>query len=45
MLLWAGLIVLIVGAGLVTFYLGLFIAIPLVGHASWHAYRDLVPSP
>jgi uncharacterized membrane protein len=45
MLLWAGLIVLIVGAGLVTFYLGLFIAIPLIGHASWHAYRDLVPNP
>ena len=43
MLLWAMLIVLIVGAGLMTFYLGLFIAVPLVGHASWHAYRDLVP--
>ncbi|MBK1720237.1 DUF2189 domain-containing protein [Thiocystis violacea] len=43
MLLWAGLIVLIVGVGLVTFYLGLFLAIPLVGHATWHAYRDLVP--
>ncbi|NEX19446.1 DUF2189 domain-containing protein [Thiorhodococcus mannitoliphagus] len=45
MALWAGLIVLIVGAGMVTFYLGLFLAIPLVGHASWHAYRDLVPRP
>ncbi|EXJ13459.1 DUF2189 domain-containing protein [Imhoffiella purpurea] len=44
MLLWASLIVLIVGAGLVTFYLGLFLAVPLVGHATWHAYRDLVPS-
>ncbi len=43
MLLWACLIVLIGGAGLVTLYLGLFIAIPLVGHATWHAYRDLVP--
>ncbi|MBK1724286.1 DUF2189 domain-containing protein [Thiocystis violacea] len=43
MLLWAGLIVLVVGVGLVTFYIGLFLAIPLVGHASWHAYRDLVP--
>lgn len=43
MLLWATLIVLIVGAGLVTFYIGLFIAVPLVGHATWHAYRDLVP--
>ncbi len=43
MALWACLIVLIGGIGLVTFYLGLFIAIPLVGHATWHAYRDLVP--
>ncbi len=43
MLLWATLIVLIVGAGLVTFYVGLFVAVPLVGHATWHAYRDLVP--
>lgn len=42
MLLWAVLIVLFVGAGLATFYLGLLVAMPLVGHASWHAYRDLV---
>lgn len=44
MLLWAALIVCIVGAGFLTFYVGLFIAVPLVGHATWHAYRDLVPS-
>lgn len=43
MLLWAALIVCIVGVGLLTFYVGLFIAVPLVGHATWHAYRDLVP--
>ncbi|EXJ13194.1 conserved hypothetical membrane protein [Imhoffiella purpurea] len=43
MLLWAILLVVIVGAGLLTFYLGLFLAVPLVGHATWHAYRDLVP--
>ncbi len=43
MLLWAGLIVIIVGLGMATFYLGLVIALPLIGHASWHAYRDLVP--
>ncbi len=43
MLLWASLIVFIVGAGLITFYIGLFVAVPLVGHATWHAYRDLVP--
>lgn len=44
MMLWAGLIVLIVGLGMATFYLGLIIALPLIGHASWHAYRDLVPA-
>jgi uncharacterized membrane protein len=43
MTLWASLIVMFVGVGLVTFYLGLLIAMPLVGHATWHAYRDLVP--
>ncbi len=42
MLLWAALLVLIGGAGLLTFYLGLFVAVPLVGHGTWHAYRDLV---
>jgi uncharacterized membrane protein len=45
MLLWAGLLVLIVGAGLSTFYVGLLLAVPWVGHATWHAYRDLVPRP
>ena len=44
MMLWAFLIVLIVGLGLITFYIGLLIALPLVGHGSWHAYRALVPS-
>jgi uncharacterized membrane protein len=33
--------VLFVGAGLVTLLLGLIITLPLIGHASWHAYRDL----
>lgn len=42
MVLWAALIVIFTGIGLVTFYLGLAIALPLIGHASWHAYRDLV---
>lgn len=40
--LWAGLIVLVTGAGLLTGFLGLIVALPLVGHASWHAYRDLI---
>jgi uncharacterized membrane protein len=44
MTLWAVLIVMLIGVGLLTFYVGLFIAMPLVGHATWHAYRDIVPS-
>ena len=42
MLLWAALIAMFVGIGIVTFYAGLLVAMPLVGHATWHAYRDLV---
>ena len=41
MLFWAALIVLFVGAGLATLLLGLIVTLPLIGHASWHAYRDL----
>jgi uncharacterized membrane protein len=43
MALWASLIVMFVGIGIVTFYIGLVATMPLVGHATWHAYRDLVP--
>jgi uncharacterized membrane protein len=39
---WAALIVLFTVAGLVTGCIGLAITMPLIGHASWHAYRDLV---
>ena len=42
MLLWACLIALFTAAGLVTFYLGLIVTMPLIGHATWHAYKDLV---
>jgi uncharacterized membrane protein len=39
---WAALIVLFTAAGLVTGCIGLAVTMPLIGHASWHAYRDLV---
>jgi uncharacterized membrane protein len=42
MFFWAVLIVLFVGAGLITIYVGLIVTLPLIGHASWHAYRDLI---
>ena len=42
MALWAALIVLFTALGLATLFLGLAVALPLIGLASWHAYRDLV---
>jgi uncharacterized membrane protein len=42
LLLWALLIVLVVGLGFATLFVGLVVAVPVVGHATWHAYRELV---
>jgi uncharacterized membrane protein len=42
MIVWGLLIVLLTAAGLATWFVGLAIAIPVIGHATWHAYRDLV---
>jgi len=42
MLLWAWLIALIIVSGMVPLFFGLIVAFPLIGHATWHAYRDLV---
>lgn len=42
LLIWAGLIVLLTGMGFATLLLGMIVIYPLLGHASWHAYRDLV---
>ena len=39
---WAALIVLFTAAGLALFFVGLAVTLPLIGYASWHAYRDLV---
>lgn len=43
MLIWAGLIVsLILIVGVATLSVGLVVILPVIGHASWHAYRDMV---
>ena len=42
LILWAWLIAILTGIGLLTFFVGLTLTFPLVGHASWHAYRDLI---
>lgn len=41
MVLWAVVIALLVGLGMATALLGLIPIIPLLAHASWHAYCDL----
>lgn len=45
MALWAALIVVFTAAGLLTAYVGLAVTLPLIGHASWHAYRAVVRPP
>jgi uncharacterized membrane protein len=42
MLMWACCIVVLVGVGFATSFLGLIITMPVAGHASWHVYRDLI---
>ncbi|MDO5632832.1 MAG: DUF2189 domain-containing protein [Paracoccus sp. (in: a-proteobacteria)] len=43
MLAWAMTIATILFAGFIPFFLGLFVALPVLGHASWHMYRRLMP--
>lgn len=42
MALWAAIIMLATALSVATAMLGFIIAIPVIGHATWHAYRDLV---
>jgi uncharacterized membrane protein len=42
MALWAVLIVALMACGIATLFVGLVVAFPLIGHASWHAFRSLV---
>jgi uncharacterized membrane protein len=42
MLCWGALITLLTAAGFACFHLGLVIVVPIIGHATWHAYREIV---
>lgn len=42
MMLWAGLIAVLGMFGLLTLLLGILFIGPLLGHATWHAYRELI---
>jgi uncharacterized membrane protein len=42
MALWGAIIMVLTLLGFATALVGLVLVVPLLGHASWHAYRDLV---
>jgi len=42
MLLWAALILAGILLSVVTGLLGLLVVFPVLGHATWHAYRDTI---
>lgn len=42
LLLWAVIVVLLVAIGIATMMVAMVFVLPWLGHASWHAYRDLV---
>jgi uncharacterized membrane protein len=45
MLLWGALITLLIVLAMLPAFLGLFVIGPVIGHATWHAYRHIVPPP
>ena len=42
MLVWGLLIVVLIVLGILTFYIGFVFLLPIVGHATWHAYKDTI---
>lgn len=44
-ILWGVIVGIVTLIGLAPAFLGLFIALPVIGHASWHLYRKLYPRP
>mgnify|MGYP001826546720 CR=1 FL=1 len=42
MLVWAIIIVSFVIIGFATLFIGFIVFLPLIGHATWHAYRDTI---
>ncbi|MEW6119061.1 MAG: DUF2189 domain-containing protein [Pseudomonadota bacterium] len=42
MLLWAAMIAVLIAVGFATDFIAMAVIFPLLGHASWHAYRELI---
>jgi len=45
MLVWAAIVVVTLLIAMVPFLLGLFVALPVLGHATWHLYRRAITVP
>jgi uncharacterized membrane protein len=44
MFIWGATITLLIGLAMLPYFLGLLIIGPVIGHATWHAYRHIVPA-
>lgn len=44
MILWAIILVALISFGFLTGFVGLIYTAPIAGHATWHAYRELIPN-
>ena len=42
MLVWGAAILALTAAGFALAFVGLVVTVPVIGHATWHAYRALV---
>lgn len=42
MIRWAALIVALTAAGFISWFVGLIFVLPMIGHGTWHAYKDCV---
>ncbi|MCB2135616.1 MAG: DUF2189 domain-containing protein [Rhodobacteraceae bacterium] len=45
MLAWGATIAVLLFLGMAPMFVGLFVVLPVLGHASWHMYRRLVSAP
>ncbi len=45
MLVWAALIAALLFVGMLPYFLGLFVVLPVLGHATWHLYRRALYDP
>lgn len=42
MFIWAAIIVLMIGLGFLFAFVGVAVTLPIIGHASWHVYRESI---